>query len=145
MSNCSLLSVKTSGLCKCYFFKMTRNHCVTFEFILTSLAVTSNVFLIWLGWFMNCEINGCPAAVLLDAASRICLKQHTVSLCSSHQDFSQNILFDSKLCSHTVVLIRLGRILILFYLKEPILCKSNSSFHVLIFFLDCTSVMLALE
>ena len=53
-----------------------------------------------LGWFMRWEISGRTAAVLLGIASRICSKQYTAFLCSSHLAFSPCILLESRWCIH---------------------------------------------
>ena len=42
------------------------------------------VLFILLGWFVRWKVSGRTAAVLWSSASRICSKQHTASLCSSH-------------------------------------------------------------
>ena len=53
----------------------------------------------------------------VDAASRICSKQHSASLGNSYQAFSSSTLLKSRWCNHTIVLsqLQLGRIPDLFY------------------------------
>ena len=82
-----------------------------FEYVLNFPAVP-HVWLILLGWFARREVSGCTAAVLWSASSRICLKQLTASLCSSHLVFSPSLSSKSRWCDHTVVVTRLqlGRI-----------------------------------
>ena len=45
------------------------------------------ILLAFLGWFVRWEASGCTTTVLCVTASRICWKQHTTSLCSSHLAF----------------------------------------------------------
>ena len=66
---------------------------------------TQHVLLVLLGWFVRWEVSGRTGAVLKHVTSRIYLKQHTESLCSSHLAFSVGVLL--KWCNYTVVLIQL--------------------------------------
>ena len=55
-------------------------------------------------WDGGWGVSGCTATFLWGAVSRICSKQHTTSLISSHQATSQDALLKSSWCSYTVVL-----------------------------------------
>ena len=63
---------------------------------------------------MRWKSSGSTAAVLWDAASKICSKQDIMYLCSSHIAFSLKIWLESRCCSYTVVSTQLGRIPVLF-------------------------------
>ena len=58
-----------------------------YDFIFAS--PTLHVLFILLGWFLRWEVSGRTAAVLWDATSKICSRQHVASLYSSHLAFSQ--------------------------------------------------------
>ena len=66
---------------------------------------------------MRWEVSGRTAAILWDAACKICLKQYATSLCSSHPSFAAIILLEHKWCNYTVVLTQqqLGKFPVLFY------------------------------
>ena len=57
------------------------------------------------GWFVRWEVSGRTAAILYLAASRICAKQHTASLCTSRQAFFSRYFINSsdtvKVCKNT--------------------------------------------
>ena len=53
-------------------------------------------------WFVKWRLSGRTAAVLWGVSSRICSKQYTAFLCSSHQTFSSWIFLVWSI--HTVVL-----------------------------------------
>ena len=70
-----------------------------------------SVSCVLLGWFVKWEVSGRAAA------SRISSKQHTATLCSFYQPFSQRISGKSKQFNHAIVLTRLQlrKISVLFY------------------------------
>ena len=49
-----------------------------------------------LGWFVRSEVSGHIAALLWGTASRICSKQYTASLCSSHLAFFYQLFHESQ-------------------------------------------------
>ena len=69
-------------------------------------------------WFVRWEISGLPVAFLCDAASKIGLKQHAESFCSSHLAFSPNVFLESTWCNHTILLTRLPLWRISFFLSS---------------------------
>ena len=74
----------------------------------TSLYQQRSACLTYLGRFLRWEVDIRTAALLWDAASRICSKQHAVSLCHFHLFFfSRSIALESRRCNHIVVQTRL--------------------------------------
>ena len=78
---------------------------------LMSLSLFSSsalcVLFILLGWFVRRETSECTAGVLWDVSSRICSRQRSAYLCSSHLAFSQWVLLASIWCLHIVLWIHL--------------------------------------
>ena len=72
---------------------------------------TCRALFIFLGWFVRWEVSGCTYALLLDAASRIYLKQHLAFLSCSYF-LPPSVSLEIRWCICTVVLTQpqLGRI-----------------------------------
>ena len=77
------------------------------------------------GWFMRWEVSGHTAVVLLNAASRVCLRQPAVSLCSFYAAFSPSVSIKIKRCNYSAVLTRLQRG------RNPILFYQRLYFHII--------------
>ena len=103
---------------------------IAYKFVFISPTV--HVLLILLERFVRWEESRSTAAVLQVAASRICLKQHTTSLCDTNLAFSPSISLESKWCNHTVVLtlLELRRIPVLFCQRPEFHMVDNLSIAV---------------
>ena len=97
-----------------------------YEFVLTSLAVTSMSSSSW----RVCEMGGkWPYSCCFLG---ICSKQYAASLCNSHLIFSQGVLLEFKWCNQIVVLtlLQLGRIPILFHQRYQITIWSHQPVNI---------------